>query len=114
MQRLLQETETGGVVVETRQAKQQSRDDPGRRWKQRPETHFGIELGLELLDTGVVERCRGCHAHSADDAAITSASRPPGRISRSPHAAECRRPRERFHCGYTCTWRGRTPSRRVF
>src|SRR3954471_8681994 len=93
VKRLLQQAEAGGVVVKARQAEQQSRYDPGRRWKQRPETHLGVEFGLEFLDAGVVERCRGCHAPSADRAALTSAGRPPDRISRSRRAAECRRPR---------------------
>ena len=57
MQRLLQQPEAGRVVVEAREAEQQDRDDPSGRGQQRPESHFRIEFGLELLDLGVVEFC---------------------------------------------------------
>ena len=57
MERFLQQAEAGRVVVEAGQAEQRDRDDPSGRRQERPESHFRIEFGLELLDLGFVEFC---------------------------------------------------------
>src|SRR3990167_6362279 len=55
MRLLAQQTEPGCIEMEHRERQQQRRHDPCAAHSERTESHFGVELALELSRFGVVD-----------------------------------------------------------